>query len=153
MIHGPNNKGNLNLLFKWVASGFPYPLGAFKNQRSYLGIEHLCNIIANLIENDKVPSGTYHLADDGFISTRELIELICLETNRKPRIWNISTIIIRTLAKLGDFFKLPLNSERLTKLIGDYKVSNKKINNALGNSAIFDVKQSLKTTIQSFGNR
>ena len=32
MIHGPGNKGNLNLLFKVVSKGLPWPLGAFENK-------------------------------------------------------------------------------------------------------------------------
>src|SRR5690606_31466401 len=31
MVHGPGNKGNLNLLYKFVTKGIPYPLGAFNN--------------------------------------------------------------------------------------------------------------------------
>lgn len=42
MIHGPGNKGNLNLLYQMVSKGLPWPLGAFGNQRSFLGIENLC---------------------------------------------------------------------------------------------------------------
>ena len=35
MMHGPGNKGNLNLLYKMVNAGFPWPLGAFENKRSF----------------------------------------------------------------------------------------------------------------------
>ena len=31
MIHGPGNKGNLNLLFSLISKGLPWPLGAFDN--------------------------------------------------------------------------------------------------------------------------
>src|SRR5690606_30291220 len=34
MIHGPGNKGNLNLLFNIVKRGIPWPLGSYNNQRS-----------------------------------------------------------------------------------------------------------------------
>ena len=40
MIHGPGNKGNLNLLYTLVKKGFPWPLGAFENQRSFLSIDN-----------------------------------------------------------------------------------------------------------------
>ena len=33
MIHGPGNKGNLNMLFKVQQKGFPWPLGSFENKR------------------------------------------------------------------------------------------------------------------------
>ena len=36
MIHGPGNKGNLNLLYNVVKKGIPWPLGDFDNRRSLL---------------------------------------------------------------------------------------------------------------------
>ena len=33
MIHGPGNKGNLNLLYNVVKKGIPWPLGDFENRR------------------------------------------------------------------------------------------------------------------------
>ena len=36
MIHGPGNKGNLNLLYNVVKKGSPWPLGAFENRRTLL---------------------------------------------------------------------------------------------------------------------
>ena len=34
MIHGPGNKGNLNLLYGFVKKGMPWPLGAFEDRRT-----------------------------------------------------------------------------------------------------------------------
>jgi hypothetical protein len=39
--------------------------------------------------------------------------------------------MIKSLAKLGDLFRLPLNNERLGKLTENYVVSNQKIKDAL----------------------
>ena len=41
MIHGPGNKGNLNLLYGVVSKGIPWPLGAFENRRSFTSIGNL----------------------------------------------------------------------------------------------------------------
>ena len=41
MIHGPGNKGNLNLLYNVVKKGIPWPLGDFENKRSFTSIESL----------------------------------------------------------------------------------------------------------------
>ena len=49
MIHGPENKGNLNLLYKLISKGIPYPLAAFENKRSFLSIENLCFVIRELL--------------------------------------------------------------------------------------------------------
>ena len=38
MIHGPYNKGNLTLFINFLQKGFPFPLGEYKNHRSFLSI-------------------------------------------------------------------------------------------------------------------
>jgi nucleoside-diphosphate-sugar epimerase len=50
MIHGPGNKGNLNLLYKIVSKNIPWPLGAFYNKRSFCSIDNLLFVIKELIE-------------------------------------------------------------------------------------------------------
>lgn len=52
MIHGPGNKGNLNLLYRFVKLGIPYPLGAFHNRRSFLSIDNLAFVVEKLIDSD-----------------------------------------------------------------------------------------------------
>src|SRR5690606_9961467 len=49
MIHGPGNKGNLNLLYKVVEKDVPWPLAAFRNQRSFLSIDNLCFLLERMI--------------------------------------------------------------------------------------------------------
>ena len=45
MIHGPGNRGNLNLLYKLVSKGIPWPLGSYDNKRSFCSIDNLIFII------------------------------------------------------------------------------------------------------------
>ena len=119
MIHGPGNKGNLNLLYKIASKGIPWPLGAFDNKRSFCSIDNISYVIKNLIDQD-IESGIYQVADDQPLSTNELIELIAESINKKPSIWNINQKLINSLAKTGDVLHLPLNSERLKKLTESY---------------------------------
>ena len=90
MIHGPGNKGNLNLLYKLVSKNIPWPLGAFENKRSFCSIDNLMFIFKELIEREDIPSGIYNIADDEPLSTNELIGLIAQSQNRNPKIWNFS---------------------------------------------------------------
>ena len=76
MIHGPGNKGNLNLLYNVVKKGIPWPLGDFENRRSFTSIDNLCYVIEGLLTKD-VPSGIYHMGDDEALSTNELIAIMC----------------------------------------------------------------------------
>jgi len=152
MIHGPGNKGNLNLLYKLVSKGLPWPLGAFKNRRSFLSIENLCFVIKELLENEKIPSGIYQVADDKSISTNELIRLLGSSLGKKNKILNVNSLFIETVGGIGDFLHLPLNSERLQKLTESYVVSNEKIINALGKPLPTAIEIGLMRTFESFRN-
>lgn len=150
MIHGPGNKGNLNLLYQLVSKGLPWPLGNFKNQRSFLSIENLCFVINELLENTSIASGVYQIADNQPLSTNELIQLLGASLNKKSMIWNIPTTWIIGISRLGDNLHLPLNSERLHKLTENYVVSNAKILAAIGKSLPISSKEGLLKTFQSF---
>ena len=147
MIHGPGNKGNLNLLYKLVSKGIPWPLGAFENKRSYCTIDNLCFVINELIDNDKIMSGIYNRADDSPLSTNQLINLIAISSNKKIKILKISQKLITELAKIGDILTLPLNSESLKKLTENYVVSNQKIKNAIAKPFPVSTEEGLLNTL------
>jgi len=150
MIHGPGNKGNLNLLYKLVSKRIPWPLGAFENERSFTSIDNLTYLINQLIEKDIEP-GIYQVADDEALSTNELIKLISESRNKKAQIWRIPKKIISMVAQLGGLLHLPLNPERLKKLTESYVVSNQKIKKALGIEKMpVTAKEGFKKTFESF---
>lgn len=150
MIHGPGNKGNLNLLYKLVSKGIPWPLGAFENKRSFCSVDNLMFVFKELMEREDIPSGVYNVADDVPLSTNEVISILAASQNRKPRIWNISTRFIEHCAKIGNFLKLPVNEERLQKLTGSYVVSNRKLMSAIGKPLPVSSREGLLKTFQSF---
>lgn len=152
MIHGPGNKGNLNLLYNIVSKGYPWPLGKFINKRSFCSIDNLCFIIKELIENHQIKTGIYNIADDEPVSTNEIICLIAKLQNKTIRIWNIPKFLICIFANIGDILRFPLNTERLQKLSETYIVSNKKIKEAINKSLPYSTKVGLLKTIKSFNH-
>lgn len=152
MIHGPGNKGNLNLLYGVVKKGIPWPLGAFENRRCFTSIGNLCFAIEGLLTKD-IASGIYNMGDDGALSTNELITVICDALDKKVHIWHLPKGLMNGMAKIGDVLHLPLNSERLTKLTENYVVSNAKIKKALGIDKMpISAEEGLTQTIKSFAN-
>lgn len=152
MIHGPGNKGNLNLLYRFVSKNIPYPLAAFENKRSFLGIENLCFVINELVKRDDIPSGIYNVSDDEALSTNEVVIILATSLNKKPLLWQIAPGFINFMARLGDKFHLPLTSERLRKLTENYVVSNMKLKRALDKPLPVSSKLGLETTALSFKN-
>lgn len=150
MIHGPGNKGNLNLLYNMVRKGIPWPLGAFENRRTFTSIENICFAVNGVLTKD-VPSGIYNMGDDEALSTNELIEEICKSLGKKAHIWKLPKGLMNGVAKIGGALHLPLDPERLRKLTEDYVSSNAKIKKALGIEKMpVDAREGLKVTLESF---
>jgi nucleoside-diphosphate-sugar epimerase len=150
MIHGPGNKGNLNSIYKIISKGFPWPLGAFENKRSFCSIDNLCFVINELINNEMIPSGIYNVSDDEPVSTNHIIYLINHVLNKRNKIIIIPKIFILFFTKIGDYFKWPLNTENLKKLTENYIVSNTKIKQAMNKNLPISAEDGLIKTILSF---
>jgi nucleoside-diphosphate-sugar epimerase len=150
MIHGPGNKGNLNLLYQLVSKGIPWPLGAFENNRSYCSIDNLMFIIKELIEREDIPSGVYNIADDEALSTNNVISILAESLNREAKIWKVSKGLVLNVAKIGNLLRFPLNEERLHKLTDSYVVSNRKIKSVIGKPLPISSKGGLLKTFKSF---
>ena len=150
MIHGPGNKGNLNLLYSVVRKGIPWPLGAFENRRTFTSVENICFAVNGVLTKD-VPSGIYNMGDDEALSTNELIEEICKSLGKRAHIWRLPKGMMTGMARVGGWLHLPLNPERLRKLTEDYVSSNAKIKAALGVDRMpVDAREGLKRTLESF---
>lgn len=150
MIHGPGNKGNLNLLYNVVKKGIPWPLGAFENRRTFTSIENICFAVNGVLTQD-VASGIYNMGDDEALSTNELIEEICQSLGKRAHIWRLPKGLMNGIARVGGFLHLPLNQERLRKLTENYVSSNAKIKKALGVDCMpVTARDGLKKTLASF---
>ena len=150
MIHGPNNKGNLNLLYSFVSKGIPYPFGKYVNRKSFVSIDNLCFIINELMDNAEIESGIYNIADDTSLSTINLVQLMSEELDKPTRILKLHKLFIRFIAKVGDFLPISINSERLLKLTENYEVSNLKIKKAIKKKLPLSSIEGIKKTIASF---
>jgi len=150
MIHGPGNKGNLNLLYNVVKKGIPWPLGAFENRRTFTSVENICFAVNGVLTKD-VPSGIYNMGDDEALSTNELIEEICKSLGKRAHIWRLPKGLMMGMARVGGWLHLPLNPERLRKLTENYVSSNAKIKAALGVERMpVDAREGLRKTLESF---
>lgn len=153
MVHGPGNKGNLNVLFVAVKRLGIWPLAAFENQRSFVSVENLCFVIKELINHENVASGVYAVADEEALSTNELVALAGEAIGKKVAFWKVPKGLVILLAKLGDVLPLPLNSERLEKLTENAVVDASPLLKALGIKSLpLRTLAGFKKTFESFTN-
>lgn len=152
MIHGPGNKGNLNLLYQFIKKGIPYPLAAFTNKRSFLSVENLCFVISELLKKKGVSQGVYNVCDDEQLSTNEVVSIFAASLGKKEYLWAIPQPIVRFIARLGDRLYLPLNTERLNKMTENYLADNHKIKEVLEKPLPISARRGLEITASSFKN-
>ena len=149
MIHGPGNKGNLNLLWGIARRGLPWPLAAFENKRSFTSIANICAAVEALAERGT--NGIYPIADDEMLSTNRLIELIAETCGKRAKLWRVPKGVMRMVAKIGDVLHLPLNTERIVKLTEDSFVNNSHLKSQLGwNRMPIRAEEGLRRTLRSF---
>lgn len=152
MIHGKGNKGNLCLLVKWVKKGWPWPLAAFENKRSFASMGNVSFVMEQLLKKD-VESGIYEVCDDEPVSTNELIGIVSQCMGKVVKMVRVPKWLMIAIAKMGGVLHLPLNSERLEKLTADYVVDNSKLKQALGIERLpIDAGTGLINSIQSLVN-
>ena len=151
MIHGLGNKGNLNLLWGIARRGFPWPLAAFENKRSFTSIGNICAAVEALCERGE--NGIYPIADDEMLSTNRLIKLMAETCGRKACLWRLPKGLMCFAAKVGDVLHLPLNTERLGKLTEDSFVDNAALKKRLGWSQMpIRAEDGMRETLKSFLN-
>ena len=149
MIHGPGNKGNLNLLWGIARRGLPWPLAAFENKRSFTSIANICAAVEALCERGE--NGIYPIADDEMLSTNRLIELIAETCGKRAKLWRVPKGVMRMVAKIGDVLHLPLNTERIVKLTEDSFVNNSHLKSQLGWKRMpIRAEEGMRRTLRSF---
>lgn len=150
MVHGPGNKGNLNLLFGLVKKLGIWPLAAFENQRSFVSVENLCFIIQEIIRNPLLPSGTYTVADPKTFSTNELVHMAGEALGKKVWFLKLPKKLVRLAAALGSIFGLPLNTDRLEKLTENAVFDGAEIVKLLGKPLPLEAQAGFEKTFKSF---
>jgi nucleoside-diphosphate-sugar epimerase len=150
LIYGYNTNSNLYSLYKFIKRGIPYPFAAFDNKRTMISIDNLAFVILNIIQNPSFKAGIYNVADDDAISTNELTALIRESMGKQPLSMKIPKGLIKFMFRCGDWLHLPINTQTLNKLTGDYIVSNAKLKNELGLPLPVSARNGLKSLFNSF---
>ena len=140
-------------MYKIISKGIPYPLGAFKNSRTFISVDNVVFLINEIIKkHTEMKGGVYHITDDEPLSTQKIIEIIRTAKGKKPLILSPPKFLINVLAKFGDMISLPINSKRLKKMTSNLIVSNQKIKTALKTQALGKRTNHVRKIILKLGN-
>jgi len=73
LVYGPCVKANFAALIRAVQLGWPLPLGAVNNQRSFVALDNLVDFIVTCITQPQAANQTFFVSDGQDISTTELV--------------------------------------------------------------------------------
>jgi nucleoside-diphosphate-sugar epimerase len=126
LVYGPGVKGNFLSLTRWVDRGFPLPLGAVANRRSFIGLDNLVDLIMTCIDHPAAASQTFLAADGEDLSTAELVRRLALALGKPARLFPVPPAFLQGIAALCG------RREMIRRLCGSLQVDIGKAKGLLG---------------------
>ena len=90
LVYGPGVKANFLALMRSIARGWPLPLAAIDNRRSFIGVGNLVDAIVRSLSID----GTYLVSDGAAVSTPQLCREIAAALGTRARLFAFPRALI-----------------------------------------------------------
>ena len=100
LVYGKNAPGNFGTLLKVAEKNLPLPLGAINNQRSFVAIDNLVDLITTCIDHPDAANQTFLVSDDEDISTSNLLKKLTLAAGKKPWLLPVPVSLLKFLASI-----------------------------------------------------
>lgn len=144
LVYGAGVKANFASMMWVVQKGFPLPLGAIQNKRSFVYIDNLVSLIIKCIDHPAAANQVFLVSDGEDLSTTELLRKCAEAVGVQAKLFPLSQKFIEFCAEvLGkqDFSQ---------RLCGNLQVDITKARTLLGWIPPISVADGLKITAQEF---
>ncbi|CDZ78817.1 GDP-6-deoxy-D-mannose reductase [Legionella massiliensis] len=98
LVYGPGVKGNFQRMLSGLKKKRPLPLGAIRNQRSFVSVDNLNSLIITCINHPRATNQVFLVSDDQDLSTTELLKQLSTALNRPVYLLPIPQIFLRWAA-------------------------------------------------------
>lgn len=144
LVYGPGVKGNFLTMLRWLARGYPLPLGSIANQRSLVSVHNLVDLIVSCISHPDAANQTFLVSDGDDLSTTDLLRRLGGALGNPARLLPVPAwLLIGVGSALG-------KREMMRRLCGSLQVDIAKSARLLGWSPPFGVDEGLKATASHF---
>jgi len=144
LVYGPGVKANFKNLIKIVDAGLPLPLKGINNKRSFIYLENLVGAIMTCAQHPKASGEIFLVSDGRDISTPDLIRMIAVAKNKKPRLFFVPPAFLKVLAKVTG------KEGAFLRLTGSLVVDSSKIRKILGWKPPFTFEEGMKKTVEDY---
>ena len=145
LVYGPGVKGNFASMVKLVAKGWPLPLGATKNRRSFVALDNLIDLIVTCIDHPAAASQSFLVSDGEDLSTSELFRRVAEALNKPSRLVPVPVVLLEIGACL-------LGKKAIAeRLLGSLEIDLSKTTTVLGWKPPISVSEGLKRCCENGG--
>ena len=138
LVYGPNVKGNFAKLGALVAIGVPLPLAMVRNQRSFVAIDNLVDLIITCINHSKAANQIFLASDGQDLSTPELLNGMAKAMGRDIKLFPLPLSLLSLgAAMIG-------KKDEANRLLGSLHLDISKTRDVLGWSPLIDAEEGLR---------
>lgn len=142
VVYGPGVKGNFLRLLQVLDKSLPLPLGAIKNQRSFIYVDNLVDAIRHCLTHPKAAGKSFLVSDGEDVSTPELMRRLAHALNRRAYLIPIPSAWIQGLGQLLG------KQAAIDRLLGSLYVDITPIGQELAWQPPYTLQAGLQTTAQ-----
>jgi len=138
LVYGPGVKANFAALIRAVKRGWPLPLGAVHNQRSFVAIDNLVDFIVTCIAHPLAANQTFFASDGHDLSTTDLVRRMAFAADVPSRLIPVPIWALRAGGALigkGDVVQ---------RLCGNLQIDISKAQSLLGWAPSVSVEEGLR---------
>ncbi len=138
LVYGPNAPGNFGRLVRLVEKGWPLPLGAIHNKRSFVALDNLVDLIITCLDHPAAANQVFLAGDGEDLSTSDLLMKIGVAMGKPVRLLPVPENWLRFGAHLLG------KKEVADRLLGSLQVDISKARDLLGWEPPISVEEGLK---------
>ena len=142
LVSGRGAPGNLNRLARLVHTGLPLPFANVDNQRSFVVIENLCDLLARAAIHPHAGNQAFLAAEAHTPSTAEVVACMSRYWGRRPRLWSCPQKPLRLLLQWAGY------QAQARQLLGSLVVDSSKARQLLGWQPIKSLDLSLSESAE-----
>lgn len=100
MVYGPGAPGKFRRLCGLVERGIPLPFASIKNQRSFIAIDNLVDLIVACVKHPAAANQVFTASDNEDLSTPELIRRIAAAMGKTPKLFPFPEFLLKLLLSI-----------------------------------------------------
>jgi len=120
LVVGPQAPGNLETLCRLIRSGYPIPVGRPPNERSYIGLSDLSQLLVNCISSPAAPGQVFLAADPARLNTEYVVRRIAKGMGKSPLIVPMPRAVARFAGRISG------RGTMVEKIVGDLRINSTK---------------------------